>query len=148
MSLQQVNLYRDELKKQKLTYSAAVLVQISVVFIVVLSLVAGVQYFRLQQHQSLLAENQQKQRNAMDELQKLQTVLSKRKKDALLRKVTPTPKRISSDKFVTFIGGGSVHITKKDGKRVSVRFEPGVYELAVSDPEIIEVLRKKGYKEK
>jgi len=101
MSLQQVNLYQDELKKQKLNYSAVVLAQISVILIVVFSLVAGVQYFRLQQHQSLLAENQQKQKIALAELQKLQSVLSKRKKDALLsQRILKATKELSNKQKV------------------------------------------------
>lgn len=86
MRLQQVNLYQDELKKQKLNYSAAMLTQVSLILLVVFSVAAGIRYFQLQQHQSLLAENQQKQKMAMANLQKLQTELSKRKKDASLSK--------------------------------------------------------------
>lgn len=86
MSLQQVNLYQDELKTQKLNYSALMLLQISLILLVIFSLAAGFRYFQLQQHQSSLVENQQKQKIAMADLQKLQTELSIRKKDTTLAK--------------------------------------------------------------
>lgn len=86
MSLQQVNLYQDELKTQKLNYSALMSVQISLILLVIFSLAAGFRYFQLQQHQSSLVENQQKQKIAMADLQKLQTELSIRKKDTTLAK--------------------------------------------------------------
>jgi len=86
MSLQQVNLYQDELKTQKLNYSALMLVQLCLIFIVVFSAVVGFRYFQLQQHQSSLVEHQQKQKNAMADLQKIQAELSLRKKDATLAK--------------------------------------------------------------
>lgn len=86
MSLQQVNLYQDELKTQKLKYSALMLVQLCLIFIVVFSAVAGFRYFQLQQHQASLTEHQQKQKNAMADLQKIQAELSLRKKDATLAK--------------------------------------------------------------
>jgi len=86
MSMQQVNLYQDELKTQKLNYSASMLVQLSLIFIVVFSVVAGFRYFQLQQHQASLVEHQQKQKLAMAELQKIQAELSLRKKDATLTK--------------------------------------------------------------
>lgn len=87
MSLQQVNLYQYELKTQKLNYSALMLVQLCLIFIVVFSAVAGFRYFQLQQHQSSLVEHQQKQKNAMADLQKIQAELSLRKKDATLAKL-------------------------------------------------------------
>ena len=49
---------------------------------------------------------------------------------------------------VTFLGGGSVILRKKDGSRVSVNFELGVHSYSTSDSEVIERLREKGYKEK
>lgn len=84
MSMQQVNLYQEELRTPKLNYSATVLVQLSLILIVVFSVVAGVQYFRLQQHESSLAEQQQKQKLVMAELQKVQAELALRKKDMVL----------------------------------------------------------------
>ncbi len=86
MSTQQVNLYQDELKTQKLNYSALMLVQLSLIFLFVFSAAAGFRYFQLQQHQSSLVKNQQKQKIAMADLQKLQAELSIRKKDATLAK--------------------------------------------------------------
>lgn len=84
MSLQQVNLYQDELKTKKLKYSALILMQLSVFLIVVLSVAAGFKYLQLQQHQSTLVEKQQKQKAAMAELQKIQAELALRKKDSTL----------------------------------------------------------------
>jgi len=86
MSMQQVNLYQDELKTQKLNYSSLMLAQLSLVLIVVLSAVTGFSYFQLQQHQTSLVEKQQKQKIAMAELQKIQAELSLRIKDANLEK--------------------------------------------------------------
>lgn len=86
MSLQQVNLYQEELKKQQLNYSASMLAQLCVVLLIVFSLVAGFRYFQVEQLQKTLTENQQKQKIAMADLQKLQTELSKRKKDSSLEK--------------------------------------------------------------
>lgn len=86
MSMQQVNLYQEELKKQKLNYSAEMLIQLSVIMVVVLSLVAGFRYFQYQLLQADLAENQQKQATAMAEMQKLQAELAGRQKDAMLAK--------------------------------------------------------------
>lgn len=86
MSLQQVNLYQEELRKQKLNFSAAQLSQLSVVIFVVLSLVSGFKFWQLQQRQSFLAEQQQKQKLAMAEMQTLQQELSLRQKDLVLNK--------------------------------------------------------------
>ena len=86
MSLQQVNLYQDELKTQKLNYSALMLAQLSLIFVVVFSLVSGVKYFQLQQHQTLLVDSQNKQKLAMANLQKIQAELGLRKKDNVLAK--------------------------------------------------------------
>ena len=86
MSMQQVNLYQDELKTQKIKYSATVLVQLCLIFVVVFSVVAGFRYFQLQQHQASLVEQQQKQKLVMADLQKIQAELSLRKKDAVLAK--------------------------------------------------------------
>jgi hypothetical protein len=86
MTLQQVNLYQDELKTQKLNYSALMLVQLSLILIIVFSAAAGFRYFQLQQLQSDLIVSQQKQKIAMAELQKVQNELSLRKKDTVLAK--------------------------------------------------------------
>ncbi len=86
MSLQQVNLYQDELRKQKLNYSASMLTQLGLILIVVFSAAAGFRYFQLQQLQSELVAKQQKQKTMMVELQKIQNELSLRKKDNVLAK--------------------------------------------------------------
>lgn len=86
MSMQQVNLYQDELRKQKINYSAVMLAQLSIILIVAFSLFAGFRYFQLQQHQTSLVGQQQKQKLVMAELQKIQAELSLRKKDAKIAK--------------------------------------------------------------
>lgn len=85
-SLQQVNLYRDELKTQKLNYSALMVAQLSVILIVAFSVVAGFITFKLQQQQSVLLVKQGEQKTSMAELQKLQAEFSIQNKDALLSK--------------------------------------------------------------
>ena len=86
MSLQQVNLYSDELKTQKLNYSALMLVQLSLFLVVVLSAVTGFSAFQLEQQESAFTAMKNKQKTAMVNLQKLQTEFSKRKKDIALSK--------------------------------------------------------------
>jgi len=101
MSLQQVNLYQDELRTQKLNYSALMLAQLSIILLVVCSAVAGFRYIQLQQHQSSLVENQQKQKIAMANLQKLQTELAKIKKDAtLVKQITERSKELTNKQKV------------------------------------------------
>ena len=87
MSMQQVNLYQNELRTQKLNYSALMLTQISVILLIVFAIFTGFRYFQLQQHQLSLIENQQKQKIAMADLQKIQAELSLRKKDTSLAKL-------------------------------------------------------------
>jgi hypothetical protein len=86
MSLQQVNLYQDELRKQKINFSAMQLVQITLVLLVLLVLVSGFKVWQLQQHQQALAVQQQKQKQVMAEMQQLQQKLSLRQKDVILAK--------------------------------------------------------------
>jgi len=86
MSMQQVNLYQDELRTQKLNYSALMLTQLSVILLVIFSATTGFIYFQLQQHQNSLVEIQQKKKIVMADLQKIQTELSLRQKDAILAK--------------------------------------------------------------
>ena len=101
MSMQQVNLYQDELKIQKLKYSASMLLQVSIVLVVMLSAVTGFSYFQLQQHQSSLAEAQQKQKVAMADLQTIQSELALRKKDAALaRRIAQKTKELSNKQKV------------------------------------------------
>ena len=101
MSMQQVNLYQDELKTQKLKYSASMLLQVSIVLVVLLSAVSGFSYFQLQQHQSSLAEHQQKQKIAMADLQTIQSELALRKKDtALARRIVQKTKELSNKQKV------------------------------------------------
>lgn len=87
MSMQQVNLYQNELRTQKLNYSALMLAQISVIILIVFAIFTGFRYFQLQQHQASLIENQQKQKIAMADLHKIQAELSLRKKDTRLAKL-------------------------------------------------------------
>ena len=84
--LQQVNFYRDELKKQKLNYSSMMLVKLSLFLLVVFLAATGFRAFQLQQQQSVLLLKQQKQKIATAELQTLQTEMLKRNKDNNLKK--------------------------------------------------------------
>lgn len=86
MSIQQVNLLQDELKIQKLKYSALLLVQLTLFLLVILSVVAGFNYIQLQQHQASLVDNKQQHKSAMQELQKIQAELALREKDINLAK--------------------------------------------------------------
>ena len=101
MSMQQVNLYQDELRPKKLNYSAVMLTQLCVILVVVFAVATGFIYFQLQQHQMKLALSQQKQKSAMSSLQKIQTELSLRKKDATLAKrIVDRTKELSSKQKV------------------------------------------------
>ena len=101
MSMQQVNLYQDELKTQKLKYSALILLKISIVLLVLLSATAGFSYFQLQQHKSSFAEHQQQQKIALTDLQTIQSALSLRIKDAALaRKIIQKTKELSNKQKV------------------------------------------------
>ena len=101
MNMQQVNLYQDELRTQKLSYSALMLTQLSIILLVIFSAAAGFRYFQLQQHQSSLVENQQKQKSVMADLQKIQTELSLRKKDAtLVKRITNKTKELANKQKV------------------------------------------------
>ena len=104
MSLQQVNLYQDELRKQELNFSAIQLAQLSLVFILVLALVSGFKFWQLQQQQQTLAQQQQKQQQAMAELQKLQQVLASRQKDlALARRLDEKSRELANKQKVLAI---------------------------------------------
>lgn len=101
MSIQQVNLYQDELRAKKLNYSAVMLVQLSLIFVIVFSLVTGFSYFQLQQHQTNLVDSQQKQKSAMASLQKTQSELALRKKDAsLAQRIVNKTKELSNKQKV------------------------------------------------
>lgn len=101
MILQQVNLYRDELKTQKLTYSAVMLLQLSIFLVIVFSAAASFRAFQVQQQQSSLVAKQQKQKIMMADLQKLQAEFSSRKKDtALSRRITDKTKELANKQKV------------------------------------------------
>ena len=107
MSMQQVNLYQDELKKQKINYSAVMLTQLGVILILVFSLFAGFRYFQLQQHQTSLVAQQQKQKLLMADLQKIQAELSLRKKDAsLVKRIMDRTKELANKQKVLGILSG------------------------------------------
>lgn len=102
--MQQVNLYQDELKTQKLNFSAMMLLQLSLVLIVILTALAGFRYAQLQQHQSSLIVMQQKQKSAQAELIILQTELASRKKDkSLLKTIAEKTKELTSKQKVLAI---------------------------------------------
>lgn len=101
MSLQQVNLYQDELKTQKLNYSALMLLQLSIILVVVFSAAAGFRAFQLQQQQTNLVAKQKKQKLVMENLQKLQAEFSKIKKDTILsRQLTEKTKELANKQKV------------------------------------------------
>ena len=101
MSLQQVNLYQDELRKQKLNYSASMLAKLSVVLLVVFLIFTGFRSFQLQQLQQTLTVLQQEQKTTMAELQKAQTALLKRKNDnALAKQITEKTTELASKQKV------------------------------------------------
>lgn len=84
MILQQVNLFQDELKSKKLKYSALMMIQLSFTLIVIFSAVMAFKYTQLQFRQGNLAEQQQKQKIVLADLQKIQSELAKRQKDPTL----------------------------------------------------------------
>ncbi|MFK5914176.1 MAG: hypothetical protein QM484_07360 [Woeseiaceae bacterium] len=86
MSLQQVNLFQDELKTKSLNCSAITLVQSTLILISVLALIVVFQYVQLIQNESDLVEQQSKQKIAQAQLQKLQSELVLRKKNPILSK--------------------------------------------------------------
>lgn len=101
MSLQQVNLYQDELKTQKLNYSALMLLQLSIILVVVFSAAAGFRSFQLQPQQTNLVAKQKKQKLVMGNLQKLQAEFSKIKKDTILsRQLTEKTKELANKQKV------------------------------------------------
>ena len=83
---QQVNLYRDELRTQKLKYSALILMQLSIFIIVVFSAISVLKFFQLQQQQIRFSDSQEKQKTIMRELSTLQSELAKQVKDRTLIK--------------------------------------------------------------
>jgi len=101
MSLQQVNLYQEELKKQKLKYSAVMMLQLISVLIVIMSVVSGIKYWQLNQQQKSRVTFQQKQKIAMAELQKTQQELSVRQKDIkLVRRLAEKTKELTNKQKV------------------------------------------------
>jgi len=101
MSLQQVNLYQEELKTKQFNYSATQLAQVSVTVVVIFSLIVGVRFFQLQQEQSALVEIKEKQKQTMASLQKIQAELTNRKKDASLStRVTAITKELANKQKV------------------------------------------------
>lgn len=101
MSLQQVNFYRDELKTQSLTYSAAMLLQLSLFLIIVFSAIAGFQTYQQQQQHLVLTVKQQQQKKMMANLQKLQAEFSKRQRDTTLsQRITNKTKELVNKKKV------------------------------------------------
>lgn len=99
--LQQVNLYSDELKTQKLNYSSLTVMQLSVFIVVVLSVAAGFRTYQLKQQQSAFEVKQAAHKIAMADLKTLQSELSKRKKDTKLKKqVTEKTKELANKQKV------------------------------------------------
>ena len=101
MSLQQVNLYQDELKAKKISYSSSLLLQLCSVLVVFFIVVISFRYYQLQQGQTLLVEQQKKQKMVMAELQKIQTELAGRKKDnSLIKTIKHKTKELANKQKV------------------------------------------------
>ena len=96
--LQQVNLYSDDLKAQKVNYSAAVVLKLNVVILIALSLVTGFLTYQSQQKQVLLTTQQEKQQQATNELKLVQAELSNLQKDATLRNIVEKKSQELSNK--------------------------------------------------
>lgn len=104
MSSQQVNLYQEELSKQKVKFSAQMLAQTSSILLAVLLLLSGFKYWQLKMHEQNLAMQQQQQQQAMAELQAVQTELAKRTKDsALEQQINDKNKELSNKQKVLSI---------------------------------------------
>lgn len=81
---QQINLYQQELRKKKLKYSAAMLMQLSLVVVVLAGVIAGYDYYRVAKQEAALAAEKQRQTVVMAELKQLEYDLSIRKHDLTL----------------------------------------------------------------
>jgi len=104
MSLQQVNLYQEELRKQKVKFSAQMLVQTSSLLLAVLLLLSGFKYWQLKMHEQALVLQQQKQQQAMADLQAVQSELAKRTKDSSLeQQINDRTKELSNKQKVLSI---------------------------------------------
>lgn len=102
MSLQQVNLYQDELREIKLNYSFEILLKLSGIIIVALSMLSGFKYYQLQQDQITLAEINKKNDILKTEKQKIEQ--SKGKKDTgLTQKITEKTKELANKQKVVQI---------------------------------------------
>lgn len=102
MSLQQVNLYQDELRDTKLKYSFEILLKLCGVLIVGLSMLSGFKYYQLQQDQIALAEIKKNNDILKTEKQKIEQ--SKGKQDAgLAQKITDKTKELANKQKVVQI---------------------------------------------
>lgn len=98
-SLQQVNLYQDELKEIKLKYSFEILLKLSVAIVIVLSLVGGFKYYQLKYEEINLAETKKRSNALKTEKQKIEK--SKGKKDAALAaKITEKTRELANKQKV------------------------------------------------
>ena len=91
--LQQVNLYQDALKKQKLRYSASTLLQLILSVIIVMSLFTAYAWYELEQNRQEFAQLQTKQQQVMARLEKIQAELALRKKDARIAQLLQDKER-------------------------------------------------------
>lgn len=101
MTIQQVNLYQDELRPQKLKYSSRLLLQVCVVLLITMSAASVFKYVQLQQQQAELVTAKENNKNALAELAKLQAEFAKVKKDkSLLQQVAEKNKELSNKQKV------------------------------------------------
>ena len=81
MSLQQVNLYHQSLRKQQLRYSFSALMQAVGVTVLLVTAYSAFIFWQLQNSQTQLAGLQQQQNNALQQLQQIQQQFASRQKD-------------------------------------------------------------------
>jgi len=99
MSLQQVNLYHDELKNKKIKYSAVMSLQLCLVIVVGFSALSGFKSYQIQQQELALQEAKNTQAKLNAEKTKIEA--SRGKKDVVLaKKITGKTKELSNKQKV------------------------------------------------
>ena len=96
MSLQQVNLYHDELKNKKLNYSASMSLKLCLFVIVGLSAFSGFKSYQIQQQELVLQEMKNTQSKLSAEKTKIEA--SRKQKDTVLAKKIIRKKQELSNK--------------------------------------------------
>ena len=102
MTLQQVNLYHDELKNKKLNYSAIMLLKLCLLVIVGLSALGGFKSYQIQQQELILQEAKSLQ--AKLNAEKIKIEASRKQKDTVLaEKITKKKQELSNKQKVLSI---------------------------------------------